>query len=75
MATDDRSDRSRRFRELMAEHRAAYAEYIAQLQPATTPLGDEPVAARHVDWDAWERAKKRYDAADAAVLHFLRGGE
>lgn len=62
-----------RFRELMAELEAASEEYLAELRPATTPLGSQPVEAHTVDWERWERVKERYDAADGAVLRFLRG--
>jgi hypothetical protein len=69
------SERDRRFRDLMAELEDAYREYLTHLQPSTTPLGTEPPPVRRIDWDAWHRAKERFDAADAAMLHFLRGGE
>lgn len=57
----------------MTKTRDDYREYQEQLQPSTTPLGIEPVTPMEVDWDAWERAKARLDAADAALLRFLRG--
>lgn len=69
------SERDSRFRALMAELDGAYAEYRNELQAPTTPLGSEPPVARHVDWEAWERTKNRYDAARDASLRFLRGEE
>ena len=57
----------------MAEHDAAYSDYRTELDVNTAPLGSEPRLPRPVDWEAWRRAKERYDAADAAVLRFLRG--
>jgi hypothetical protein len=44
----------------------------AALKMATIP-GDKSPVARQVDWEAWERAKTRYDTAHEAVLRFLRG--
>lgn len=68
------SERDNRFRELLTELNDAYREYIDELQPATTPLGDLPPQPRQVDWENWRRVKERFDKADAAMLDFLRGG-
>ena len=59
----------------MAEHDTAYADYRTELGVSTEPLGSEPVVARQVDWERWKRVKERWDAADQAVLRFLRGEE
>jgi hypothetical protein len=53
----------------------AYARYRAELQPPTSPLGTAPPTPHPVNWERWERVKHRYDAANEALLNFLRGGE
>lgn len=67
-------ERRAKFRELITELDAAYADYIAELRPATTPLTRKPITAHKVDWEKWRQVKERFDAADAAMLDFLRGG-
>jgi hypothetical protein len=65
-------ERRARFTKLMNEldeARAAYSQHI----PIAQSLVDGPPPVRHVDWEGWERDKKRFDAADAALLSFLRG--
>ena len=62
------------FKELMTELTEAHRAYLSELQPVTTPLGGNPPTPHDVDWNQWRKVKERFDAADQAMLQFLRGG-